>query len=267
MRWLKVGAVIVVSVCITALGIDAADTLQGSRSTLLGQLIATESAGVCPEGMIEVPVAQTFTCIDRYEATAGKDCPHQNPSNAIQSMENINDPDCGATSVEEATPWRFITRDQAVTACLRSGKRLINSVEWYLIAGGTPDSGVCNTNSNGIKQTGSSPECVSAVGAYDTIGNVWEWTADDVINGQYRGREVPQEGYVAQVDAGGFPTVTNDNPVGVFFEDYFWTNPEGAYAVMRGGFYGSKSDAGLYSTHAATLPTASVGAIGFRCVI
>lgn len=37
--------------------------------------------------------------------------------------------------------------------------------------------------------------------------------------------------------------------------------------MMRGGFYRSGEDGGIYSIHADIEPTFSSGAIGFRCVI
>lgn len=266
MRWLKVGAVIFVSVIITALGIDAADTLSGSQGTLLGQLINTES-GPCPVGMVHVPAAQSFSCVDEYEATADMDCPHPDPKNEQQSQVNITNKDCGAVSEPERVPWRFLTREFAATACLQSGKRLISSAEWHFIAAGTPDTGVCNTDGGGARPSGSDEACISAVGAYDTIGNVWEWTTDDVIDGQFNGRSVPESGYVAQVDSGGFPTLTNPQSSGLFFDDYFWSEQEGAYGVLRGGFYGIQSDAGMYAVHAKTAPNMTGPAIGFRCVL
>ena len=266
MKWLKIGVVIFVAIAITALGIDAADTLQGSRSTLLGQIVSTETK-VCPEGMIEVTVAQSFTCVDEYEASVGKGCPYASPTNELDSKANVDDVNCGALSKKDSTPWRYITREQAQTACLRSGKRLPKSSEWYLFSSGTPDaSTACNIDSNGIRTTGASEACKSAVGVFDTIGNVWEWTADDVIEGVYEGRVLPETGYVKQVDTYGMAVITDDISSELFSKDYFWSSSEGAYGVIRGGFYGSKSDAGLYSVHADTPPTSAGTAIGFRCV-
>ena len=78
MKWLKVGGVIVGALIITALGIDAADTLQGSRNTLLGQLASSGESGGCPAGMIKVSAATTFTCVDLYEAAPSNDCSVRN---------------------------------------------------------------------------------------------------------------------------------------------------------------------------------------------
>lgn len=266
MKWLKVGAVIFGAVFITALGIDAADTLSGSRSTLLGQVIGGQ-AGACPAGMTEVPTAATFTCVDLYEASAGSECPHTEPANELQTREDLDDPSCAAASEPKRKAWSYVTREQAVTACMRAGKRLPQSDEWHMISVGTPDDAKrCNIDSTSAVPTGSKQECVSAVGAYDTIGNVWEWTSDDVIGGMYEGRELPNAGYVSQVDSGGVAVLTGTDPSDLFYKDYFWSSKEGAFGILRGGFYGSRLDAGIYAVHAETLPTAAGTAIGFRCV-
>lgn len=267
MKWLKVGGVIFGAVAITALGIDAADTLQGSRSTLLGQIVATEH-GACPSGMQETSVGGTFTCVDIYEASASDDCEYQNPGNEAETRSNLENTQCGAVSKKDTQPWRYITREQAQAACLRSGKRLPDNKEWYIVSAGTPDTdGSCNIDSAEVSTSGKYTNCVSGVGVYDAIGNVWEWTIDDVINGNYAGRELPQTGYVTQVDAQGIAITTEKNTGSEqFYEDYFWSDAEGAYGILRGGFYGSKEDAGVYATHAQTLPTSAGTAIGFRCV-
>lgn len=266
MRWLKIGSVIFGAVAITALGIDAADTLQGSRTTLLGQLISSEVIdGVCPEGMIEVGTATTFSCVDIYEASPSESCPVLSPKNILDTKKNTEDAACEAFSAADVEPWRFIDRENAQLVCTRAGKRLPTNEEWQLIAAGTPE-GDCEIDSNAAAPTGSNGSCLSAVGIYDAVGNVWEWTHDDVFDGEYNGRPLPEEGYVQQVDKGGVATVTGTSSSEAFGQDYMWSKETGAYAMMRGGFYGSESDAGVYTLHAATLPTLTTGAIGFRCV-
>jgi hypothetical protein len=268
MKWLKLGSVIFGALMITALGIDAADTLSGSRSTLLGQLISSEEKLNCDEGMIETKIGQSFTCVDMYEVGADALCPHPNPLNELETKANLESEVCRASSNKGVEPWRFITREQASLACLKAGKRLPTSAEWNLLSVGTPDNEtVCNINASAVVKTGQNSKCISTLGVFDTIGNVWEWTSDDVINGVYNGRELPLSGYVAQVDTNGVATLTNlTAPSDLFYKDYFWSSKEGAYGIMRGGFYGSKSDAGVYAVHAQTLPTAAGTAIGFRCI-
>lgn len=267
MKWLKVGAVILGALVITALGIDASDTLSGSRNTLLGQVISTKEVGVCPKGMVEAPMATTFTCVDIYEASADVSCPHTSPTNELETKENLEKVECKAASEDDAIAWRFITREQAQTACMKAGKRLPKSDEWYLLSVGTPDDGSkCNIDTSGVAKTGAYTDCRSAVGALDTIGNAWEWTSDDVIEGTFQGRDLPEAGYVAQVDAQGVAVLTSDQPSDLFYKDYFWSSKQGAFGILRGGFYGSTFDAGVYAVHAQTLPTAAGTAIGFRCI-
>lgn len=263
-RFFKLTLVIVGAVSVTALGIDAADTLSGSRSTLLGQLSGV-SGQDCPTGMLAIPAATTFTCVDMYEASATEDCPYQNPKNSVESQENLLDINCTAVSEEAQLPWRFISRDEAQTVCLRGGKRLPTNEEWQLISLGT-QSTRCNIESLVVSGTGSYSECVSAVGVHDTVGNVWEWMSEDVVNGTFNGRELPESGYVEAADMAGIAVTTSDEPSEQYEYDYFWSRPDSVSVIMRGGFYGSGEDAGVYSTHADVPPQMRGEAIGFRCV-
>jgi formylglycine-generating enzyme required for sulfatase activity len=267
MKFLKITGIVISAVVLTALGIDASDTLSGSHDTLLAQLISFDEKSVCPEEMVHVPSALTFTCVDRYEASAAESCPHQNPINELESKANADSPECKALSAKDANPWGSITREQAALACTRVGKRLPKSSEWYVFAAGTSEKeGMCNIASSGSTKTGVRDECLSAVGVNDAIGNVWEWVADDVIDGMYEGRKLPQEGYVVQVDAGGVATQTGVKPSDLFYSDYLWSEGNGAFGMLRGGFYGSRSDAGVYAVQARTLPTSVSAAVGFRCI-
>ena len=62
-------------------------------------------------------------------------------------------------------------------------------------------------------------------------------------------------------------TLTSQSPSQDFEQDYLWQSPEGIYGVLRGGFFGSGEDAGVYAVHAKTAPTVAAIAIGFRCVL
>ena len=265
MKWLKIIGVMTGALIVTTLSIDAADTLSGSNGTLLAQLFQ-EDATACPDGMVYLPAAPTFRCVDVYEAAPSQLCPIGAPSHEMDTARNIADQSCEAVSGVNHVPWRFVTRDQAVLLCARSGKRLPDTNEWQLIAAGTPDTDACNIAGRAVARTGSYSGCHSASGVFDTVGNVWEWTSDDVFDGMLNGRTLPEEGYVVQVDRGGIATKTSVEPSPLFSEDYFWSQREGIYGVLRGGFYASESDAGLYTAHTATLPTMSGAAIGFRCV-
>ncbi|MCA9366203.1 SUMF1/EgtB/PvdO family nonheme iron enzyme [Candidatus Kaiserbacteria bacterium] len=255
-----------VAVLITALGIDAADTLQGSSGTMLAQLLGSNEQAGCPTGMLEIPTAGTFTCVDQYEASPAPDCPESDTSELGSSQSNVADASCKAVAHAGVLPWRNLTREEAVLVCARSGKRLPTAAEWYQFALGSPDiASVCNIDSGSLRKAGTAADCRSTYDVYDVVGNVWEWVSDDVFDGTYQGRSLPPEGYVVQVDSGGIATAvgTEDDQYGA---DYFWSKPEGAYAMMRGGYYGSRDDAGVFAVHAATDPNFIGDAIGFRCV-
>jgi len=90
--------------------------------------------------------------------------------------------------------------------------------------------------------------------------------SDDVIDGMYNAAKLPESGYVTQVDSAGMATVANTEPQELFGKDYFWSRGEGAYGIIRGGYYDSGTDAGVYTVHADTLPTSASAGIGFRCI-
>jgi formylglycine-generating enzyme required for sulfatase activity len=101
---------------------------------------------------------------------------------------------------------------------------------------------------------------------HDAVGNVWEWTSDDVIDGGYNDRTLPNAGYVREVDAGGVATETQlELPEPNFYDDYIWSNQSEVYGLLRGGFYGSGNDGGVFAVQAMTKPSFTGAAIGFRC--
>lgn len=266
MKWGKTTAVIVGAVIVTALGIDAADTMNGAHGTLLSQVIRSDESS-CPEGMVSVDAIPGVSCVDMYEAAAGSECPVTSPETLLSSLQNMETAACAPESRKDAFPWRYITRDQAMQACARTGKRLPTSDEWYTLSlslTATHDS--CNVSSKSVSGAGSYAACVTSYGAYDLVGNVWEWVSDDVIEGVFKTQKLPENGYVAQVDQGGMAVVTTDTEQELFGADYFWSRSEGVYGVIRGGYYDSGRDAGLYAVHADTLPTTASAGIGFRCV-
>lgn len=266
MKWGRITLVIFGALIITALGIDAADTIQGSQSTLLSRVISPTTDG-CPQGMVALDNHPTLKCVDVYEVSTGPKCSTQDPEQNLATVRNIGEKECIGVSESNTTPWRFVTRDQALQICARSGKRLPTSEEWYgLVLGMANVEGSCNVRSKNTSQTGAYPDCVSPQGAYDLVGNVWEWVSDDVINGMHKSVKLPDSGYIAQVDAAGMTTVVSEEPQELFDKDYFWSKSEGAFSMIRGGFYDSGSDGGIFTVHADIVPTSASGGIGFRCV-
>lgn len=264
---LRIGLVSVSAIIITALSIDAYDTVTGSQGTLLASLLQSKDVSDCPTGMVLHPAVTSFRCVDRYEASPGETCPHQVVQSVGDSVANYQTQACTPRSVAGAHPWTFVNRQQAAALCARSGKRLPSALEWYEFSRGADLlADECVVHNQSMQVTGSGETCKSPVGVYDVIGNVWEWVTDDVFDGVYNGRTLPASGYVAQVDAAGIATLSKPDPEESFSEAYFWSATEGSFGMVRGGYFGSRSDAGVYAVQARTNPNEVTPGIGFRCV-
>lgn len=267
-RLLKRGAktiVVLVGVTVlTSFSIDATDTFRSSN-TMLSQLIAAKSGQACEEGMVQVTANQNDFCIDAYENAYSESCPYQQPRSTEEAKVNADSRNCVTVSEPAVPVATFVTYQFAQTMCAKRGARLPTAGEWSEAALGTPDTGDCNTN--GVRASaGTYASCRSLYGVADMIGNVWEWVDGAVIDGVFNGTKLASEGYVSAVDTRGLPTESSDAPDLQFNGDYVWSEAEGTYAAMRGGFYGSENDAGLYTLHAKMNPGYGSEATGFRCV-
>lgn len=258
--------VIAVSIAVTTVGIKAADKFTNSPDSVDG----------CPAGMVAIVSATGNFCIDQYEASAGEDCSYESPQSEVQSKSNIDNNACKPVSAKGATPWRYISQNQAAIACARAGKRLATNAEWQQAALGTPDpqdnwtSEDCLVNGNWSSGqpglTGSGSKCVSASGVYDMVGDVWEWTADTVYEGKFKDKELPDQGYVKAVDQDAMAAETAATPDANYYNDFFNIKKNGTRAVARGGYWGNKDQAGVYAAYIVSQPNYSEAGIGFRCV-
>jgi formylglycine-generating enzyme required for sulfatase activity len=272
----KTLAVIVSSTILATLTVNATDMRGYLPNTLLATVFNTshESTGPCPENMVLVTQALVPFCVDMYEATAAEGCHFANPGTSEETALNLANAACKAASQPQVVPWTHVTQIEAQQACSRAGKRLLKPDEWYKAALGTPDpSGaftedMCNVARNradGIAKTGDGMRCVSDSGAYDMVGNVWEWVDGSVAEGKFDGSALPQSGYVTEANLNGMAYTTGSAQDSRYGNDRFWSDPTITAGIMRGGYYDNASHAGIYATYAASPSTFSGDAVGFRC--
>lgn len=260
-KYIQASVVTIGAILLAVLSIYASDMIPGQQYASLSQSGATG----CPAGMVLHQLAGGRLCVDQYEASPLSRCPESIPENELETESNLATPDCAPQSVSDVLPWRYVSLHQAKQLCARVDKRLPTPKEWYAYTLPLADSSACVTDESAAQPTGST-ECTTRVGVADSIGNIWEWVDAEVVDGQYRGRTLPASGYVAAVDADGMLLQTTSTPQTEYGRDYAQTARGGVYGVVRGGFYGSTNDAGLYAQNLAVPLSLKTAGIGFRCV-
>lgn len=163
--------------------------------------------------------------------------------------------DVYAVSLPGVRPSANLTWFQAQQACTNAGKRLPSNAEWQAAVAGTPDPGPddgttdCNTSS-AFKSvaTGSRSSCVSARGALDMVGNLYEWVADWVPGSAKCGHWSP----------GVSPTDDDQCLVGA-------AETGEPAALLRGGNAFSKELAGPLAVLGTNSPSGPNFMVGFRC--
>ena len=243
-----------IAVVVSTAVLSATDIRQGE----------TERIG-CQEGEVELFSGGGRLCVDQYEASPDTACAIATPERASDTNVNMASLACQATSRATALPWRYVSLTQAQQLCARGGKRLPTNAEWYALASGLAASEGCNIASGRILKTGEG-DCETPMGVHDAVGNVWEWVNAEVVGGVYQNRVLPESGYVSLVDVDGVVALTASSADSVFGNDYASLSAAGLMGMMRGGFYGSKSDAGIFSINAAVPPDFAGAGVGFRCV-
>jgi hypothetical protein len=264
-KWHKSLLVIIGALVLSTVAIQASDIVRGIDGGLSGLVI--ESEGVCGNGAVQMLLGSHALCVDVFEASAGGSCPHANPQNQIETQENANSASCLPVTVAGAVPWRFVSYTQAQQFCARDGKRLPTNEEWYKIASGLTESETCAVDLKGDTptQTGST-NCTTPSGVMDMVGNVWEWIDGQVTEGTYEGRVLPESGYVSLVDTDGVVIETKKSPSEEFGEDYALTDSQGVRGIIRGGFYKSGTDAGIFAQNLSVPLDLKVTGVGFRCL-
>lgn len=149
-----------------------------------------------------------------------------------------------AVSIPGVTPSRILTWFQAAAAARNAGKRLPSNAEWQAAALGTPDGAPCNVSAGGLGPTGTAG-CVSDVGAFDMVGNLWEWVADWVPRST-----------ACVTDLFG----TGDSNCLAGADTTF-----GPGLLIRGGMWGNGTGAGVFAVHGGSDPSLAFLDFGFRC--
>ena len=169
------------------------------------------------------------------------------------SGQNCSD-DIYAVSLPGVPPSANLTWFQAQAACENARKRLPSNAEWQAAVIGTPgpgpDNGTtdCNTASAfAAVSTGARSACVSSRGAFDMVGNLYEWVADwgpgSTACGAWSVSVSPTDD--AQC-LGGAAT----------------TGEPGT--LLRGGYFGSLVGAGPLAV-VGDRPSFAFDGVGFRC--
>jgi Sulfatase-modifying factor enzyme 1 len=163
--------------------------------------------------------------------------------------------DIYAVSLPGVIPSSYLTWFQPQVACENAAKRLPSNAEWQVAAVGTPDPGPdngttdCNSATGSVSFTGSRSSCISACGAFDMVGNVYESVADWIPRSA-----APCGTWSASVSPTGddqclVQAATTGEPGG----------------LIRSSSYANGADGGPLTVYGAFGPSSWFPYVGFRC--
>ncbi|HEY4691400.1 MAG TPA: SUMF1/EgtB/PvdO family nonheme iron enzyme [Anaerolineae bacterium] len=191
--------------------------------------------------------------IDAVEVTVAQFASFVNDSGYVTDAEKKGDATTWRTynaPDRQRHPATVISWNDAVAFCRWVGKRLPTEAEWELAAKGYTENiytwgnsfsrDLANTAERGVGQPMpvASMNAVSPFGAYDMIGNVWEWVSD-WYGGNY------------------YALSSSENPQGP---------GSGLQRVIRGGSFKSNGDRATTTIRRRASVDGWSDDIGFRCV-
>ncbi|MDP1629589.1 MAG: SUMF1/EgtB/PvdO family nonheme iron enzyme [bacterium] len=246
----------------------------------------------CPAGMVWVGPNRLNSgfCIDAYEASWSE-------GNRPQSLGGQN-----SWSSLPDNIFPYVNQAEAQNFCQSVGKRLPEDYEWFLAARGTPDDYLSapaigeedchhwNSRSDlpervrkpeeaiwqdtaydwsiynkGFIKTGTAGRCRSAYGAFDMVGNLFEFTAGRQSEKKYKNISLPRRNYILALNKEGIPIETIGEPVESFNGDYFWLDNGEEHIFLRGGSWFDEEKAGVHSLNLILNPQMGDYNVGFRC--
>jgi hypothetical protein len=250
---------------LVVIGAVILSTLLVRANDYLANRAETNEATTCTPGAVLVRLPDKTLCVDQYEASPAPNCAFLDPLTQRDTAVNVAQ-GCGMVSAPGLSPWRFVSQVEAKQICAQSGKRLLSPSEWYELALATQLISSClDESGNGRTVPTGSRSCVTLHEIHDLVGNVWEWTDAVVVDGQYKGRQLPASGYIAALDGEGIVTEVSSSSSEQFGADYAWIASAGTVGVLRGGFFGSGTDGGVFAQNISTKTTDATPGIGFRC--
>jgi formylglycine-generating enzyme required for sulfatase activity len=225
------------------------------------QVPATSLGGRSNTGLINKIRKGTVKLADLTAGGATQISPSSSCTPAIPSTFPLNGQWTApvyAVSIAGVHPTACVSWFQADQACALSGKRLLTNAEWQRAAAGTPDPGTdngttdCNISAAGdATDTGARSSCKSSWGAFDMVGNLYEWVSDWVpLSTTCPGWG---SGFFFNGDFQCFAGADTSSVGG------------GPGALMRGGDFDNGSDAGVFAIRGSLQPSGSDQFLGFRC--